>query len=166
MNPDELLLRDIHLPDPVSWWPPAMGWWMIIVAVFGLIVAVAWWRRRQSTIRNAPATIARCELDRLRKTWTEHGDTQRLVNEISIWLRRAGMSMTSRRQAASPTGDQWRQCLDEIAGEPIFADTNDRLVTEIPYRAPAPEHALVDGDQLLALCDRWLDAATRKARQA
>ena len=30
MNPAELPLRDIHLPEPVSWWPMAPGWWWVI----------------------------------------------------------------------------------------------------------------------------------------
>ena len=29
--PDPLQdLRDVHMPDPISWWPPAFGWWMIM----------------------------------------------------------------------------------------------------------------------------------------
>ncbi len=27
MEPSELPLRDLHLPDAVGWWPLAPGWW-------------------------------------------------------------------------------------------------------------------------------------------
>ena len=107
MNPEELLLRDIHLPDPVSWWPPAIGWWLLIVGTLFIIVVIAIWRRRREAQRNAPATIARLELAHLRAGWSDHGDARRLVNELSTWLRRAGMSMSSREQAASLTGVDW-----------------------------------------------------------
>jgi len=166
MNPNELLLREIHLPDPVSWWPPAIGWWLLIGGLICVIAAGIWWWRRRIAIRNAPATIARIELDRLRATWSEHGDTQRLVNEISTWLRRAGMSLSSRRRAASLTGDQWRQYLDEIAGEPIFNDADSRLITQAPYRVLEPGNDPVDGEHLLTLCGRWLAAAYRRTRPA
>ena len=39
-SPDPLSeLRDIHLPDPVSWWPPAPGWWIAVGIGFGLLAA-------------------------------------------------------------------------------------------------------------------------------
>jgi len=167
MNPDELLLRDIHLPGPISWWPPAIGWWILVGAIAGMIALVIWWRRRRIAIRNAPATLARIELDRLQAAWSEHGDAHRLVNDVSTWLRRAGMSLSSRHRAASLTGDQWWQHLDDLAGESIFNDVTGRLLTEAPYQTPKPDSDSdsVNSEHLLTLCDRWLIATARKTRQ-
>lgn len=33
-------LRDIHLPEGVSAWPPAYGWWVILALIVGLLLAV------------------------------------------------------------------------------------------------------------------------------
>ena len=161
MNPEELLLRDIHLPDPVSWWPPAIGWWLLVGAVLLTTVAIFWWWRWRQRRRCAPATIARLELVRLRANWLEHGDARRLVNDLSAWLRRVVMSMSSRQQAASLTGNDWVAFLDKLAGEPVFGATSGDLILEAPYRKLADP----DGDRMLALCERWLGAAARAQRR-
>jgi hypothetical protein len=35
MNPTDPLanLRDIHLPEAISWWPMAPGWWVLLILV-------------------------------------------------------------------------------------------------------------------------------------
>ena len=41
-------LRDIHLPEPVSWWPPAPGWWILAALVVGLsLLLLVQWRKRR-----------------------------------------------------------------------------------------------------------------------
>jgi len=160
MNPEELLLRDIHLPEPVSWWPPAIGWWLLAIMIVLTIFAIAGWLRWRRAQRNAPVTIARRELARLSVAWTEHRDAQHLVAQLSTWLRRTGMSVSSRRKAASLTGAEWLRFLDEMAGEPVFGTAATRWIAEAPYRKLADP----DGEEMLALCERWLNSASRSKK--
>ena len=30
MDPEQIPLRDLHLPDAISWWPLAPGWWIVL----------------------------------------------------------------------------------------------------------------------------------------
>ena len=34
-------LKDIHLPSPVSFWPPAPGWWILAVLLISSLFF--WW---------------------------------------------------------------------------------------------------------------------------
>ena len=47
MTPGVGRLRDIHSLDPMSWWPPAIGWWLVALALVlvavGLRYAWLWW---------------------------------------------------------------------------------------------------------------------------
>lgn len=36
-------LRDIHLPEPVSWWPPAPGWWILAVIILATLFFTVRW---------------------------------------------------------------------------------------------------------------------------
>jgi len=164
-NSDDLPLRDIHLPAPVSWWPPAPGWWILLIVAVVLVAALLWWRRRKLAIARAPATLARIELEKLRGAWVEQGDPQRLLRDISIWLRRASMSLTTRREVASLTGSEWQQHLASMAGEAVFSETEGRLLTEASYRGNLPAGTDIDAAQLLAQCERWLDASVRRLQR-
>ena len=171
MNSDDLLLRDIHLPDPLSWWPPAIGWWLVVGCLLASGIGITWWRRRRAAYLRAPATIARVDLERLRVAWQEHGDVLRLTSELSVWLRRTGMSLTTRAQAASLTGEAWGRFLDELAGEGVFGEENSAWLCEAPYRATGSSHfpppiaetrVDLDAEQYLVTCERWLTAAVRR----
>ena len=33
MDPKQIPLRDLHLPEGIGWWPLAPGWWVVIALV-------------------------------------------------------------------------------------------------------------------------------------
>jgi hypothetical protein len=154
MNSDALPLRDIHLPAPVSWWPPAPGWWIVVLLSVMLCVGVVWLYRWWLAKRNSPLVIARDELEHVRTKWSGHRDAQRLARDVSVWLRRVSITLYPRREVASLTGARWWRFLDEVAGTRVFGDDAGRMLVEAPYRASAE----IDSDRLLRLCETWLTA--------
>ena len=164
MQPEDLLLRDIHLPDPVTWWPPAIGWWLVCALVLIVALAVMALVRRRARRRNSPTTIARRDLERLQQAWAEHADVQRLLTDLSTWLRRAGMSLASREAAAGVTGERWIRFLDELAGAEFFA-ADAALLIAGPYRS-ADQSGREDAERMLSTCRRWLAAVTHRAERA
>ncbi len=148
MSPAELPLRDIHLPEPVGWWPPAPGWWLLLG--FALTGAAAWaWRawRRRTRVRRA----ALAELKRIERDYAAEGDVARLAQELSTLMRRAAITVEERRRVAGLTGEEWLAWLDRgLDGRP-FSEGPGRCLAEAPYR-PDAEEQVVDAVALLGLC--------------
>ena len=148
MSPAELPLRDIHLPEPVGWWPPAPGWWLLLGLALAGAAAWAWlaWRRRTRVRRAALA-----ELKRIERDYAAKGDVARLAKELSTLMRRAAITAEERRRVAGLTGEEWLAWLDRgLDGRP-FSEGPGRCLAEAPYRADAEEQ-VVDAMALLGLC--------------
>jgi hypothetical protein len=150
VNP-ELPLKDIHLPEAVGWWPPAPGWWLLLVFMLlaGLWV-FRWYRGRQQ--QQAFQKSIERELQEASLAYQQHQDSRRLVQDLSILLRRVAMSVTSRHEIAGQIGERWLQQLDELADTQLFtSDTGRQLIT-----APYQPQAEIDADGLLQLCQQGL----------
>jgi len=142
-------LRDIHLPPPPGFWPPAPGWWLISVIgcaalAIGVHYALAAWRRGRGR-RAAARAIAQL---RSRRT---HGEApELLIADLATLLRRAAMTRHSREQVAGLTGRDWLEFLDDDAHQ--FSNGVGRCLVTAPYsRGEA-----VDIDALLTLCESWV----------
>jgi cbb3-type cytochrome oxidase subunit 3 len=131
MNPEELPLRDIHLPNPVSWWPLAPGWWLLVGVMLAVIVWLFWrWKQQQRDEQSL--ALALSELERLQN---KHGkDTKALLRELSVLLRRVAMTQYGRQAVSGLTGAAWVKFLDDKAGKPLFSGKLAHLLTEVPYR--------------------------------
>lgn len=57
-SPDPLAqLRDIHLPEPIGWWPLAIGWYILIALALFLASIIAHWlykKHRHALAKNKP----------------------------------------------------------------------------------------------------------------
>ncbi|WP_447969863.1 DUF4381 domain-containing protein [Nitrospira sp. M1] len=150
MDPLEQL-RDLHMPDPVSLWPPAFGWWIVLLLVF-LCVAIGLWfkRYRQAT---APRRVALAALLDLQTSFNETHDTTTLMAGLSQLLRRYALVCFGRQNVAGLTGVAWLKFLDEQGKTPLFSGEQvQQALTAVPYGAQGS----VDAEEMATLVKRWI----------
>jgi hypothetical protein len=73
VDPEQIPIRDLHLPEAVSWWPLAPGWYVVIAA--SLVVCIYLLRLYlQHRSRGAARRHAMRELARLTAEFENHGN--------------------------------------------------------------------------------------------
>jgi len=149
MNETELPLRDLHLPDPVGWWPLAPGWWFILL-LLGVALGYLTWRAYQRWRRNAPRRFALRELARYEVEYLEHRNPVTLGKQLSELLRRGMLAYAPRGDVAGLTGESWLLWLDSGMPLPYFHTEGGKSLLELPYRDPAGDFSDVDIDALLS----------------
>jgi hypothetical protein len=150
--PEGPQLRDIHLPLPPSWWPPAPGWWGLAALVVLVLLLAAWrWRqgvRRRRSHRHILAqidAIAACEAG---NTAAFAAGMHRLLRQV---VRLYDADAVHARDAA------WRAALGQVK---VDDATLDRLMSldAAMYRP----RATLDEVAVTAAMHRWLARALRK----
>ncbi|WP_457674869.1 DUF4381 domain-containing protein [Thiolapillus sp.] len=155
-------LKDIHLPPPVSWWPPAPGWWLLALMLVGL---VSWGIIRLRRRRAAPDLYreALAALEKIESDWRSHGNAAHLAADISALLRRVAISRYPGTDVAGMAGEAWLRWLDEQLGGQDFSKGAGRALLEAGYR---PDAELENPEALLALTRRWLERMAKEVRHA
>lgn len=149
MNPTQLPLRDLHLPDPVGWWPPAPGWWVLAAIA---LAAVAWVVRRwlKDRARARARRHALSELNRYVEDYSRHGNAVTLGADISELVRRTMLAYAPREEVAGLTGEAWLAWLDRDLERPVFREGEGRPLIEWPYRDPTAD---IDRAEVTAFID-------------
>jgi len=152
---DQIQLRDIHLPNAISWWPPAPGWWLLLGLLLLTFLLVRFWmmakRRRE---------VRRAALEAFQKLEAEFGSRQDphwLAQQLSVLLRRIGLSYCKSSDVAALTGGRWLRFLEGLGGETWrdrFMKGPGRALMTAPYQRAAS----IDAVALLHLCGEWIRA--------
>jgi hypothetical protein len=150
--PTELPLRDIHLPDSVSWWPPAPGWWLLLVLLVVIGVLIGFWLKRPPRVKLNKGAVA--EVKQLQARYPGQLSEQQCLKELSSVLRRIGISYLGREHHAGITGQEWYRLLNGLTDEPLFNDEQMGWLIAIPYQADCDlSEQQVSG--LLDRVNRW-----------
>lgn len=161
MDPQEIPLRGLHLPETVGWWPLAPGWWALIIVA---VIAAGWlmrlWLRRRA--HAAARRKALRQLEKSRLAYADHGNPVTLGAEISQLLRRAMLAYAPRAEVAGLTGDDWLAWLDRDLDEPKFRDGAGRNLLDLPYCNPESVADDVDIDGMLAAVRERLQTPVRR----
>jgi hypothetical protein len=144
MDSPSLQLRDIHLPDGVSWWPPAIGWWLLVVVIMVLLASFylirKWWRQ------GALLRSVNHEFLLVQSQYKNSGDHHQAVRDTSVLLRRIALAYHPRQQTAALTGDAWLALLDSHLSEQRFQSELGQSLINAPYQSQSyvDIHSLFD----------------------
>jgi hypothetical protein len=135
MDPTQIPLRDLHLPEAIGWWPLAPGWWFLIVILLAGIVYLSY-RSIRKWRRNAMRRVALMELSRIQREYKKGVDEVTLAIELSELLRRTMLAYAPRIEVAGLTGKRWLQWLDQGLDDRPFSEGPGQNVESLPYRRP------------------------------
>ena len=149
-------LRDIALPEAVSFWPPA-PFAGVLLGLLGcglLLLLLRWRARRRAQVyrREGLALIARIETE-----FMDQGSTMAGLTVLNVLLKRVALAAFPRRRVAALSGDDWLQFLEASCPGTSFTTGPGRLLADAVHdpsqaaRIP-PER----GRQLVALVRTWI----------
>lgn len=151
MQATELPLRDIHLPEAISWWPPAIGWW--ILAVLIPLCAYLSYKLYRHITRKTALKAAKKQFKCLRQD--QQLTKQEQLVAISSLMRRTAVSLYPRADVASLTGEDWLNFLDKSISNRGFNSDTGWLLTDAIYSQTTDTQFL---GSLFNLCEAWLNA--------
>jgi hypothetical protein len=165
---NELPLKDIHLPDGVSWWPPAPGWWVLgvvlIVFLFLMLLLLPklWRWLRYKTVRS----LSLKEFYLIQQAYQRQADQKITLQALTSLLRRTAMSKSGRIGHAGIVGDDWISQLNQISNKGCFTQAQAELLKHGGYQPAIQGGNEADIDSLLKSCETWIKSLPRGGSHA
>ena len=165
MEPDlqQLLLEQLrnihsHSPEPIGWWPPAIGWWILLFLCLCALIALG------TTIyikhqRNAYRRQAVSTAGQLYQRYQEDLDTAGYLGEMNELLRRVVRQITDDQSFAEKSGTLWIFVLNLYSETPLSEPAAIALSEQL-YQ-PSPE---VDVPILHQELSNWIQTHERVVR--
>jgi len=154
-------LADIHLPEPIGFWPPAPGWWLLgllAIAVslyFGRHYLANWKVRRM-------CNFAIRELDKCLASYraaiasapNETSEQLKLdfVNELNAVLRRVALKEFPQANLASLGGAQWIAFLRKHGDASLLTEDLANTLSQGRFA----KHWDIDEQKLYQMAHQWI----------
>ncbi|MDX1695354.1 MAG: DUF4381 domain-containing protein [Ketobacteraceae bacterium] len=144
-------LAPIHLPDPVSQWPPAPGWWILGALLLTLLAGLVIWQvkryRKYAFRREALARLQHIEQHK------DHLTSVEVASQLSGLLKQVAITLFGRQHTASLSGEAWLRFLDDKGKTDAFTQGPGRALADDIYRPGAT----VDLDGIFKLGKQWIE---------
>jgi len=143
-------LHDIHLPQPISFWPLAPGWYVLaaIIAIVALLMSFGIYYFYRSFKRRRKVLF---ELRRLQENATNKISAE-IVAELSSLLKRVAMFRYPSEFIAGISGKEWLDFLNGKTKNNDFSYEEGMLLVTVAYQ-PAKD---VDLEKLFIIVRCWI----------
>lgn len=137
-------LKDIHLPDAIVWWPPALGWWLVAIISLSLITLLTIFISRYWI----KTRYKRHAIKQLNHIIAQQNSYQDDVHALSELLRQTAIAAEI-PAVKKMHGEQWQQLLQTHMPE------QDAYFFAIGrYQQPQPENQSTE--QLHSAVASWI----------
>ncbi len=153
-------LRDIHLPDPVSFWPPAPGWWILLLCV---LIGLAFLARHAfvAMIRRRRLESVMHELDQAYVRFTKQSAFENTRNQagldflatVNVLLKRVAQVMYPDSTSSRLTGRDWLHFLDACDQGSAFSQGPGSVLADGAYKPTFN----ADGNALYQAASTWIE---------
>ncbi len=144
------LLEDIHVPEPVSYWPQTTTWSVIFFIILGLIAIFSWhqWVKYRN---NAYRRQAIKDLGAIR----QQDDASRQISAIASIIKRVAMVSFGRNRVAESFGGAWLTFLDQSCEDLQFSTGPGRHLASGPYKKTV-EASPGEVNELIETAKKWI----------
>jgi hypothetical protein len=150
-------LKDIAVPEPISWLPQTWGWAMLegVIALILIAIGIRWLRRyRADAYRREALTLLFYIEEQISDPARRHDG----VHALTELLKRVALAGWPRETVAALHGDVWARFLTAHAGrhtDPALA----RLLEDFEYRDDGTLDTMPSniGDDLTVAARRWIE---------
>ena len=149
----EIAIKDIHLPEAISWWPLAMGWWFLLALIILVTVGMVFWLKnsKQRLQKKSQMSLRKQVMSEL-VTIQKIEDDHLFVERLSGLLKRVAITQYGQK-VAGLSGQQWLEFMDKHWELTSFSQGVGRVLIDLPYQKdPQPDRHL-----LLRICKNWLE---------
>lgn len=143
-------LRDIHLPEPISWWPLAPGWYVVGLLVIITLLTMVYFLVRYYKNTRAKRQALRLLTD-YRQQYEGEGNSQLSAARVSELLKRVALVYFPRSKVASLQGHEWIAFLNSSSKGLDFEQVRTELL-DVPYQPMKPH----DLNRLFQMAHQWI----------
>ncbi|MDQ7048819.1 MAG: DUF4381 family protein [Enterobacterales bacterium] len=158
-------LKDIHLPEPVTFFPSAPGWWLLGIIILSIISYLIYRHYRYKKLIRL-ITPATQEIKQL----TQADPSASSLAQLSALLKRISLVYFPKAQVASLQAEPWFEFLNNQSQQHskqlvTFDNGHKRLLTQAAYERD-PKINLDEWKNLLHLSQQWIEnVITQQAKK-
>ncbi|MDM9620873.1 DUF4381 domain-containing protein [Rhizobium sp. S96] len=147
-------LKDIAVPQPVSWMPQTWGWGALAaITIAALLLCAALFYRRWR--RNAYRREALRLLDEIADDFRSPQTREQAITRLGELLKRTALAAWPRQTIAAASGNDWVSFVSAHQGGEIGTSLKSYL-DDLEYHAPTALNVEA-GDNLLRDARHWIE---------